>query len=522
MEHQKLVLNGKGLKVEDLYWFTQNSEAKIEISKDAQKAVAKCHDFLNLEIESNDKIVYGINTGFGPMASHIITKDNLLELQENLIRSHACGMGNPIPENYVLAAMVVRLNTLIKGYSGVSLELVNSLKDLINHRIIPIVPEHGAVGTSGDLTQLAHIALALIGEGEVLYKQKRRSTAEVFREVGLKAVKLQPKEGLSLINGTSVMSGVSALICFEAEHLLHTSIRAGALALELVHGFSDGISEKLHLLRPHKGQGYVAKKMREILKKSELIRGRSFLSGMIKNEDDVYKIPTEVQEVYSLRCVPQILGPIFDALEETKNHLEIEINSVTDNPVINCESGEILHGGNFHGDYVASAIDQLKIGLVKLTILMERQINFFLNEKVNKSFPPFLNLKKPGLTLGLQGLQFVATSTTAQNQSLAFPHHIHSISTNSDNQDVVSMGTDASLFASKVLENAYIVITIELVALTQAVDCHKEKEKISKESRRLYDLVRSDFKEINDDRPLTGDLSKLISKIRKEFSLILK
>lgn len=517
MDPKKLVLDGKSLKIKELALITQNPEVKVEISQDAQSAVLKCHEFLNSQLETNNKIIYGINTGFGPMASHIISKSDLTELQENLVRSHACGMGEPIAEKYVLASMVVRLNTLLKGFSGVSPELVEHLKNFINHRIIPIVPEHGAVGTSGDLTQLAHIALSLIGEGEVMYKQKRRPTAEVLKEVGLNPIKLKPKEGLALINGTSTMSGISALICVEAKNLLDTSIKTGALALELVHAFRDGIAEKLHDLRPHQGQVYVAKEIRRIVEDSSLMRDRKVLREMIKEENDVYKIPSEVQEVYSLRCIPQVIGPIFDTLEQVKNRVEIEINSVTDNPIVDFENGEFLHGGNFHGDYIASAADQLKVGLVKLSILLERQINFFLNEKVNKSFPPFLNLKKPGLTLSLQGLQFVATSTTAQNQSLAFPHSVHSISTNSDNQDVVSMGTDASLFTSKVLENTYTVLTIELVALAQAVDCHEEKEKLSEGSRKLYDFVRSTFKEVVDDRPITTELEKLKTLIKGPF-----
>ncbi|TSC82107.1 MAG: histidine ammonia-lyase [Parcubacteria group bacterium Gr01-1014_20] len=515
MEQQKLVLDGKSLKIKDLNWFTQNPEAKVEIGDAAKEVVLKCHAFLNSELETNNKIVYGINTGFGPMASHIISKNDLIELQENLVRSHACGIGSPIPEKYVLSSMVVRLNTLVKGYSGVSWDLVELFKNIINHRILPIVPEHGAVGTSGDLTQLAHIALVLIGEGKVSYQGKTRPTPEVFKEVGLTPIKLKPKEGLALINGTSVMSGITALICAETDQLLSTSIRTGALALELVHGFLDSISEKLHELRPHEGQVFVAGKMREILASSKLMRDRKILREMIKEENDVYKIPSDVQEVYSLRCLPQILGPIWEALKQTESTVEIEINSVTDNPLVDWENSKFIHGGNFHGDYVASAVDGLKASLVKLTILLERQINFFLNDKVNRSFPPFLNLKKPGLTLGLQGLQFVATSTTAQSQSLAFPHSIHSISTNSDNQDVVSMGTDAALFAAKVLENAYVVLTIELVTLAQAVDCHEEKEKLSNESSKLYDLVRSVSGAVNDDRPLTEELKELETVIQK-------
>ena len=324
-----------------------------------------------------------------------------------------------------------------------------------------------------------------------------------------------------MINGTSVMTGISAIACAEAARLLSLSTRLGALGLELVAAFNDGISETLHSVRPHAGQIKIAKSLRSLLSSSRLLRNRHALdhNGDTKNDYETQEIPEDVQEVYSLRCIPQILGPALETLLKVRKTVEIEMNSVSDNPVVDWRSKKFLHGGNFHGDVVAVAIDQLKASLVKITMLSERQINFFLNRKINRMFPPFLNMKKPGLNLALQGLQFVATSTTAQSQSLAFPHNVHSISTNGDNQDVVSMGADAALMASKVVENLGIVLAIEAVTLAQAVDIRDVKDRISRESRKLYELVRTVVLPITEDRSLTPELHKLIELFKHDRSL---
>lgn len=507
-------LNGTTLTINDLDEILNDPTCIIQITPDAKHAVDLSKKFIEQQTEG--KIIYGINTGFGPMASHIISAHQQLELQRNLIRSHAVGAGDPIDSRHVLAAMVVRLNTLLRGYSGVSLELTERLQAFINHRIMPIIPEHGAVGTSGDLVQLAHIALAIIGEGEVIYDGERRPTPEVLRELGIPLTyELNPKEGLALINGTAVMTGIAASLCVDARQLLDHAVKNGAFSLELVHAYDDGISEQLHDLRPHPGQKEVAHKLRSLLKGSDLLKGRSGLHETVKAQDDVLELPQAIQEVYSLRCIPQILGPVHEAVARAVATVEIEINAVTDNPVVDRELGEFLHGGNFHGDYIASTVDQLKAALVKLTMLSERRINFFLNKNVNKFFPPFLNLKKPGLTLGLQGMQFVATSTTAQSQSLAYPHHLHSISTNGDNQDVVSMGTDAALLTAKVIENAYIVLAIERITLAQAADFTQEINKLAPPIRAEYQALRETFPVVIEDRAFSPEINAVTKLLKK-------
>ena len=510
-------LDGKHLTVKHIVDFVANPKARIKIHPSCFGAIDRSRAFLHAQMK--EKVIYGVNTGFGPMASHIIGTQDLKALQQNLIRSHSTGMGDSIDPDFILASMVVRINTLIKGHSGVSRDLADHLLLFINRRIIPVVHEHGAVGTSGDLIQMAHIALALIGEGEVWYREVRQPTVPLLKKLKIKPYTLESKEGLSLINGTSVMAGIGALNVYHAERILSLAVRLGAMGLELVHAFRDAFSEELHAARPHPGQMQVAALLRKILSSSRLLQERADLQKRITlHERDVKKIPDDVQDVYSFRCLPQILGPALEVIARTKQTVETEINSVTDNPMIDMKQKQILHGGNFHGDYIASAMDEMKIGLVKLTLLSERKINFFLNQNVNKRFPPFLNLKKPGLTLGLQGLQFVATSTTAQSQTLAFPQYVHSIPTNGDNQDIVSMGMESALFTAKVIDNAYTVLAIELIALAQAADFRNIYEKLSDSSKHLYEGVRSVFPKIIQDRVLVHELPQVVKFLKSDQS----
>lgn len=512
-----LTLDGTSLGVDDLYAFISGANASVRLAEKSLVAMEKTRKRVLSQLTRQP--IYGVNTGFGPMVNRIISKNALADLQYNLIRGHAVGIGDAIDHTYVLAAMVVRLNTLLRGASGVSPELARALANLLNARIVPIVPEHGAVGTSGDLVQLAHIALALIGEGEVFHASKRESAAEALRVAGIAPYNLGPKEGLSLINGTSMMSGIGALLVHSSEQALMLSVRTGVCALELVRGFSDVLDEALHRLRPHRGQLVVARMMRELLADSRRIRERVLLRDEIPIRTKTYTTGVILQEVYSIRCIPQILGPMYDAVHTARSVIETEINATTDNPIVD-RRGRFLHGGNFHGDYVATAIDHVKIGLVKLALLTERRINFFLNRHVNgNNFPPFLNLKEPGLSMGLQGLQFVATSTAAQSQSFGYPHSLHTISTNGDNQDIVSMGTDAALIAMRTLENAYTLLAVELVVLSQAFETLTagERHRMSKASRALIAFVRKHVRPVTDDRSLSESLNALKEALKHHY-----
>ena len=483
------------------------SEEKIEIDEKALKKVSESFEFL--KEFSKDKVIYGINTGFGPMAQYKISDEDQIQLQYNLIRSHSAGSGELLPERCVRSAMLARLNTLLKGYSGVNTSVVVLLKDFLNYGIYPNIYKHGGVGASGDLVQLSHLALALIGEGKVRYKGKEYDTKEVLKKLDLKPVEIKIREGLALINGTSVMTGIGISNIFAAERLLNFSLLISAMINEIVKSYDDHFSAELNGVKFHKGQKIIAEEMRNILSTADLIKKRQdyLYNG---NEKNTKIFEDKIQEYYSLRCVPQILGPVYETVKFSEKILIREINSVNDNPIIDKENNNVYHGGNFHGDYVAAEADKLKIAVTKLSMLAERQLNFLMNDKLNKILPPFVNLGTLGLNLGMQGAQFTAVSTVAENQTLSNPMSIHSIPNNNDNQDVVSMGTNASLLTQKVINNTFEVLAIELITLVQAVDYLNVKEQLSEKSRKLYSEIRKIIPEFKDDDilyPFIGEVT---------------
>ncbi|PQA94292.1 histidine ammonia-lyase [Chryseobacterium piscicola] len=459
----------------------------IELDPSLLQRVNESFSFLK-EFSKN-KVIYGVNTGFGPMAQFKISDEDTHQLQYNLIRSHSSGIGNPLPADEVKACMLARLNTLSLGNSGVHESVVFLLKELINRDVTPLIFEHGGVGASGDLVQLAHLALVLIGEGEVFYKGERKSTKEVFETEGLEPIKVEIREGLALMNGTSVMSGIGIVNAYKANQLTDISIKLSCAINEIVQAYDDHLSEALNGTKLHAGQQKIAAKMREHLSDSKLIRKRAdHLYTHFEEQEKVFK--EKVQEYYSLRCVPQILGPILDTLEYTEKVLENEINSANDNPIIDVENQHVYHGGNFHGDYISLEMDKLKIVVTKLTMLAERQLNYLLNSKINEILPPFVNLGKLGFNFGMQGVQFTATSTTAESQMLSNSMYVHSIPNNNDNQDIVSMGTNAAVICRKVIENAFEVLAIEAITIIQAIEYLDFKDQVSSSTRELYDAIR--------------------------------
>lgn len=464
-----------------------NENKKIELDEALLARVNESFQFLK-EFSKN-KVIYGVNTGFGPMAQFKISDEDTHQLQYNLIRSHSSGIGNPLPADEAKACMLARLNTLSLGKSGVHESVVNLLKELINRDITPLIFEHGGVGASGDLVQLAHLALVLIGEGEVFYKGERKSTKEVFETENLQPIQVEIREGLALMNGTSVMSGIGVVNAHKANQLTDISIKLSCAINEIVQAYDDHLSEVLNGTKLHEGQQKIAEKMRTHLSDSKLIRKRAdHLYTHFEEQEKVFK--EKVQEYYSLRCVPQILGPVLDTLEYTEKVLENEINSANDNPIINVEDQHVYHGGNFHGDYISLEMDKLKIVVTKLTMLAERQLNYLLNSKINEILPPFVNLGKLGFNFGMQGVQFTATSTTAESQMLSNPMYVHSIPNNNDNQDIVSMGTNAAVICRKVIENAFEVLTIEAITIVQAIEYLGFQDKISSATKELYDEIR--------------------------------
>jgi histidine ammonia-lyase len=485
---------------------------KIHISPAEQEKIQNCFDFLKKF--SSDKIIYGINTGFGPMAQYRVDDAYLTQLQYNIIRSHATGAGNPLPDIYVRAALVARLGTFLQAKSGVHLELVELIVEFINRGIYPCIPEHGSVGASGDLVQLAHIALTLIGEGKVHYKGEWREAAEVLEENKLQPFKIHIREGLSVTNGTSVMTGIGFVNVQYAKQLLNYAIKTSLLINEITSAYDDSFSEELNAAKLQTGQRKIAERMRQIAADSHCLQKREHaLYENVNPEEKIFK--QKIQSYYSIRCVPQILGPILETIENAERIIVNEINSACDNPIVDYQNKNVYHGGNFHGDYISLEMDKLKIAITKLTMLTERQLNYLCHDKINEILPPFLNLGTLGLTYGLQAAQFTATSTTAECQSLSFPNYVHSISNNNDNQDIVSMGTNSALLTARVVENSFQAMAVQCMALAQAVDYLKIEEKLSSETRIFYQEIRKHFPILIEDRTLYGDIESIVNFLKQ-------
>ncbi len=486
-------------------------EEGISIAPDTNNKVEK--SFYFLKSFAGKKVIYGINTGFGPMAQYRVDDDQLKELQFNIIRSHSCGAGAPLKDVFVRASMLARLTTFLKGMSGVNKELTDLLTVFLNKGIYPIVPEHGGVGASGDLVQMAHIGLSLIGEGDVMYKGVRRESFSVMQENGIKPLDIYIREGLAIANGTSVMSGIGVVNIYYSQKLIKWATLASVIMNEISSSYDDFVSKPLNDSRPHPGQLFVAQSMRNYFKSSKRLKKRVEELYDVENNQKIFE--HKVQGYYSLRCVPQVLGPVYDAVKCAKEVVVTEFNSVCDNPVVDASTENIYHGGNFHGDYVSFEMDKLKIAITKLTMLMERQLNYLFHDKINGILPPFVNLGKLGLNYGLQAAQFTATSTTAESQTLSNPMYVHSIPNNNDNQDIVSMGTNSALIAAKVIENGYQVMAIHYMALCQAIDYLEISNEICKESKETYTSIRKFFPKFIEDTPKYKDIDNIIRFLKE-------
>ena len=483
---------------------------KLFLSEDVQKSVRDSYQFLN-DFAKN-KVIYGINTGFGPMAQYRISDEELNALQYNIIRSHSTGAGEPFEPIYVKAAMMARFHTFVAGKSGIHPDVIRILQAFINHDIYPVIPQHGSVGASGDLVQLAHISLALIGEGEVFHNGQRRHTSDVLNELNIKPLKLHLRDGLALVNGTAMMTGVGLVNMHYAKRLLTFATLASVLLNEIAASYDDFMAPELNKLKGHPGQEFIASKMRDIAHGGQ---------RMLKREIEMYRPHQEqvfkhkVQPYYSLRCVPQILGPIFDTLQNAETILVEEFNAVDDNPIVDLDTQSVYHGGNFHGDYVSFEMDKIKIAIAKLTMLMERQLNYLCHDRINGILPPFCNLGKLGLNYGMQALQFTATSTTAECQTLANSMYVHSIPNNNDNQDVVSMGTNSALLAKRVIDNSYQVMAIYMIGLVQAVDSLKIADQLAPQTHTLYQEIRQIVPPFIEDTPKYQDIANIINYLKE-------
>ncbi len=486
---------------------------EYQVNKKTISDISASFDFL--KSFSSDKIIYGINTGFGPMAQFKIDEEHLNQLQYNLIRSHSTGTGNVLNEEYARAVVLARINNFLQANSGISFGVIEKLVQFLNHRITPEIFMHGGVGASGDLVQLAHLALNLIGEGFVYYKGERRKTKDVFAELNISPLDVKLRDGLGLMNGTSCMTGIGAVNLIYAKRLLNWSVASSSMINEIMESYDDSFSEGLNSVKRHKGQQEIARNMRSFLNGSNLIRKREelFKDNETLSQTEFKK---KIQEYYSIRCVPQILGPVLETLNIAQGIIENELNSTNDNPIVSVEEQNVFHGGNFHGDYISLEMDKVKLVVTRMTMLAERQLNFLLNAKINDKFPAFLNLKKLGFNFGIQGLQFTATSTTAESQTLSNSMYVHSIPNNNDNQDIVSMGTNSAIITKNVIENGFQVMAIHMIAVCQAIDLlpKNEKEALSPKAKKTYSLIREVMPAVTEDVPQSENIKQVIKVLR--------
>ena len=486
-------------------------DGQLQVSDEELKRVEACHLFL--KAFAVDKVIYGINTGFGPMAQWRVSDEHLQGLQYNIIRSHSTGAGEPLGDVQVRAAMLARMGSFLQAKSAIHPEAVTLLQAFINRGIYPFIPKHGSVGASGDLVQLAHMALCLIGEGKVHYQGTWRPTAEVLKECGLKPLGIHIREGLSITNGTSVMTGIGIVNQYYAEKLLRWETLASVWMNEIAASYDDFMSEPLNACRRHEGQQQIAAEMRRLSRGSKrLMKRENTLYNPAEQQEQVFT--HKVQPYYSLRCIPQILGPVSETLQHARQVLEEELNSASDNPIVDPETKNVYHGGNFHGDYISLEEDKVKIALVRLAMTAERQLNYLCHDRINGILPPFLNLGTLGLNYGLQACQFTATSTTAECQTLAMPNYVHSIPNNNDNQDIVSMGTNSAELCGQVVDNCYQVLSVLFLALAQAVDCLKIADQLAPKTREAYEAIRRITPAIVDDKPIYETLTAINEWLR--------
>ena len=441
---------------------------------------------------------YGVNTGFGRFVSEHVPDELAGELQLRLLRSHACGVGEPYPDDVVRAAMLLRANALAKGYSGAHVATVELLVECLNRGVLPLVPARGSVGASGDLAPLAHLALPLVGEGEAIVDGERLPGDEALRRVGLEPVRLASKEGLSLVNGTQFMAAMGALGIVRARRLARTADLACALSLEALQGSRTSFTPAVHRSRPLKGQGEAAANVWRLLEGSAIIESHRWCD--------------KVQDAYALRCAPQVHGACRDLLDYVATTIGVELNAATDNPLVLLDEGEIVSAGNFHGQPLAFALDALAMAVAELASISERRTERLVNPSLSDGLPPFL-VERGGLNSGFMIPQYVAAALVSENKVLAHPASVDSIPTSAGQEDHVSMGNAAGLKALRVLDNAERTLAIELLAGAQAIEFLAPLQPGSG-VRSVHDAVRTLSARLQDDRSLSADIERVAEAIR--------
>lgn len=470
------------------------TNSKLELSAETKAKVQKCRTYLDNKMASGEEVIYGINTGFGSLCNTVVTNQELGELQHNLVKSHACGLGEEIPQEIVQIMMLLKIQGLSYGHSGISIETLSLLIELYNNQVFPVVYSQGSLGASGDLAPLAHISLSLIGMGEVNYKNQQRSSAEVLSELGLKPVQLQSKEGLALLNGTQFMQAFGVYILMYTNKYKSISDLIACVSLEGYNGHKSPFNPLIHQVRNQKGQETTAKNVMNYLEGSEIFHGEKM----------------DVQDPYSFRCIPQVHGASKDMIDYVTGIFETEINSVTDNPTIFPDEGLIISAGNFHGQPLAITLDSLALALAELASISERRIYKLIAG--NRNLPAFL-VKKPGLNSGFMIPQYTAASIVSQNKQLCTPAVVDTIDSSNGQEDHVSMGANAATKCFKVFENMESVLGVELLAGFQALDFRRDR-KSSPSIESLRNEYRKDIPFIQNDVEMHVEMKKSIQFVQ--------
>ena len=490
-------LNGQTLTLAEIVTVAFG-DAPVQISPSARPRILASRKVVE-DIIARGTVVYGVSTGFGKLSDVRIRHDDLGELQLNLVRSHACGIGNPLSEPEVRAMMLLRANVLALGLSGIRFEIIEMLCKMLNCRVCAVVPEKGSVGASGDLAPLAHLALSLIGEGEAFFQGERMESREAFRLAGLEPVELQAKEGLALLNGTQAMHAVGGLALLRAKRLSRVADVSGAMSLEALKGTPAAFDPRLQDARPHPGQKAVAKHLLSILEGSEIRQSHL--------KDD-----PRIQDAYSLRCMPQVHGAVRDALSHCENVLLIESGSATDNPLVFSENGDVMSGGNFHGAPLALAFDYAAIALTDLMSISERRIERLINPDMNEGLPAFL-ARHPGMESGFMIAHVAAAALLNEAKVLAHPSSIDNVPTSGGKEDHVAMGMTGALKLRAIVDLAENLLAIELLAGAEALE-HRHPLKAGVGVERAFATVRKIALPLTQDRSLSGDIARVAEAIR--------
>ncbi|NMW85667.1 histidine ammonia-lyase [Peptoniphilus sp. AGMB00490] len=489
-------INGSSLTIEDVVNVARFN-AKVELDEAQKEKILRSREFVEKALEEGEAI-YGINTGFGKFSTVSISEEELDLLQKNLIYSDACGVGEPFDTEIVRAMMLLRLNSICSGYSGVLMSTIECLINMINKGVHPIIREKGSVGASGDLCPLAHMVLPMIGEGEAEYKGKVMSGKDAMNKAGISTIVLKAKEGLALINGTQAMTANAVLAVYDTEKLLKEADITASLSIDSLEGIIDAFDERVHLVRPHKGQIDVAENLRNLLKNSKRVTKQG---------------EKRMQDSYSLRCIPQVHGGSRLAFDYVKKTVETEINSVTDNPLIfSGENGACISGGNFHGQPIAIAMDTLGILVAEIANISERRIEKMVNPALSHGLPAFL-VKHGGINDGFMIPQYVAAALVSENKVLAHPACVDSIPTSANQEDHVSMGTIGARKARTIVNHAQHVVSIELLCAAQAAD-FGDIDKLGKGSRVAYDVLREEVGFMENDVIFYPDMDKSFEIIK--------